>query len=56
MTRAAAGTFDDFLKADSIRVQLPLSDGSTNVIDLMPQDTTLKNFVLQCSVVMESGH
>ena len=43
------GTLGEFLQATSIRVQLPLVDGSANVIEIDPQDATLKAYAAQCN-------
>lgn len=43
------GTLKELLGAASIRVQLPLFDGSADVVELNPQDPVLKSYVQQCS-------
>jgi hypothetical protein len=48
-TSQTGGTFATFLKATSVRVQLPLADGSANVVELNPQDSVLKSFVQDCN-------
>jgi hypothetical protein len=48
-TSQTGGTFATLLKATSVRVQLPLADGSANVVELNPQDSVLKSFVQDCN-------
>ena len=49
------GTLVDLLQATSFRVQLPLADGSANVVEINPQDSLLKSFVQQCSSRMQAA-
>jgi hypothetical protein len=44
----SAGQAIELQRAQSIRVELPLADGSANAIDLNPQDPTLKNGIQEC--------
>ena len=46
----AGGTLTDLIQATSIRVQLPLADGSANVAEINPQDPTLKTLAQQCDL------
>jgi hypothetical protein len=43
------GTIAELLRATSVRVQLPLIDGTADVVELNPQDEVLKNYVQECS-------
>jgi hypothetical protein len=43
------GTLPDLLQATSFRVQLLLADGTTNAVEINPQDRLLKAFVEQCN-------
>jgi hypothetical protein len=43
------GTLPDLLQATSFRVQLLLADGTTNAIEINPQDPILKAFAQRCS-------
>jgi hypothetical protein len=45
----APGTLDVLAKAASVRVELVLADGTTNVFDLNLQDQALKTLVQQCA-------
>jgi hypothetical protein len=44
----AAGKLNDLPKARSIRVELPFADGSTDVVEINPQDQALRTIVNQC--------
>jgi len=48
------GTLTDLLQAKSVRVQMPLADGSANVVEFSPQDAVLKTFVEQCNSRMQT--
>jgi hypothetical protein len=49
LTAYAGGTLSELMQATSIRVQLPLADGSKNVIEINPQDPVLKSFAEECN-------
>lgn len=51
----APGTLDVLAKAASVRVELVLADGTTNVFDLNPQDQVLKTIVQQCAANLHAG-
>jgi hypothetical protein len=44
----AGGKLDQLVNAGSIRVELPLADGSSHVIELNPQDRALSTIVAKC--------
>ncbi len=50
----ALGRLDQLLGARSIRVELPLADGGAYVVDLNPQDQTLKSIVLRCQSELQA--
>ncbi len=45
----AGGTLAELLQATSIRVQLPLIDASADVIEINPQDATLRAYAEACN-------
>jgi hypothetical protein len=49
LAQNSLGTTDALTKAGSVRVELTLADGRTDVFDLNPQDQTLKALVQQCA-------
>lgn len=57
MRSIAAGTLDELAAARSIRIELPLADGSANVVDLNPADQALAAMVKRCmSDLQASAH
>jgi hypothetical protein len=48
LAQNALGTTDALTKAGSVRVELTLADGRTDVFDLNPQDQVLRSVMRQC--------
>jgi hypothetical protein len=44
----AAGTIAELYNADSLKIELPLSDGLSPVVDIEPQQPEFKGFVRHC--------
>jgi uncharacterized protein len=51
----SAGKSEQLAAARSVRVELPFSDGSTNVVDLNPQDQALGTVVRKCIQDLRAG-
>ncbi len=49
LTQDALGTTAALANAESVRIELTLADGRTDVFDLNPQDQALKTLVQQCA-------
>jgi hypothetical protein len=49
LANIAAGRIDELNSAQTARVELPLADGSANVVDLNPQDAALKSVISKCA-------